>query len=354
MKARAPMPYGAAMTSQPHVVPPPSGGRRLRWHDLPGPQRAAVEERLGGVVVQEHSATTGFSPGLASVLVTAEGTRAFVKAARETDEAESARLHRTEARVTAALDPGLPVPRLLWTHDDGDWVVVAYEAVDGHTPTTPWDPAELTTVLDTVAQLGAVDATSLGLPDAATDVGALFTGWENLRDDPDPSLADVAPWAVDRLDELAGLAGRAAAACAGDALVHGDLRADNLLVTDDGVVVVDWPWAMRGAAFFDLIAFLPSVGMQGVRGRTEPLTGPADLEHRRAVGAELDALFRSSPSAAGVDDAQVLPVVAGITAYFLDSGRRPPVPSIPRLRAFQRAQGAAGAAWLEVLLDDAR
>ena len=336
------------MTSEAHEVPHPSGGRRLRWSDLPAPVRAAVEERLGGAVVHEDGATTGFSPGLASVLVTADGTRAFVKAAQVHDGSDAARLHRTEARRTAALPPDLPVPQPLWVQDDGVWVVVAYEAVDGRSPVTPWDPEELDAVLDAVARVGATDASGLDLPDATDGLAELFTGWERLRDDPDPGLGAIAPWAVGRLDELADLARRGVTACAGDALLHGDLRADNLLVTDDGVVVVDWPYASRGAAFSDVVSFLPSVGMQGIRGRTDPLTGPADVEHRHAVGAELDALFRSGPSAEGVAADDVTAVVAGVTSYFLDACRRPPVPVIPRLRAFQRAQGAAAAAWLEV------
>ncbi|MFC8732030.1 phosphotransferase [Luteimicrobium sp. NPDC057192] len=338
------------MTSRSHVVPHPSGGRRLRWRDLPASLQAAVEDRLGGEVVREHIAETGFSPGLASVLVTTGGTCAFVKAAPSDDGSDAARLHRTEARVAGRLPEHLPVPRLLWVLDDGDWVVAAYEAVEGRTPSTPWEPDELAAVLAAVGRIGTTSAAGLGLPDAATALPGLFVGWQNLWEDPDPIVADLAPWAVGRIDELVDLAAGAAAACEGDAVVHGDLRADNLLVTDGGVVVVDWPHAVRGAPFFDVAAFLPSVGMQGIRGRTDPLTGPADLAHRHAVGAELDALFRSSPSAAGADDAQVLPVLAGITAYFLDSGRRPPVLAIPRLRAFQRAQGAAAAAWLEVLI----
>jgi aminoglycoside phosphotransferase (APT) family kinase protein len=341
------------MTLDAHVTPEASGGRRLRWYDLPDDVRAIVEERLAGAVVHERSATTGFSPGLASVVTTATGARAFVKAAHVDDGSDAARLHRTEARVSAALPGHLPVPRLLWTFED-DWVVAAYEVVDGRTPATPWEPAELDAVLDAVARIGTTDAAGLDLPDAATDLTGLFRGWENLRADPDPRLADVAPWAPGHLDELVDLAGRAAAACGGRSLLHGDLRADNLLVTDGQVVVVDWPHAVRGAPFFDVAAFLPSVGMQGVHGLTAPLTGPSTPEHRRAVGSTLDALFHRSPHAAAVDSDAVRAVVAGITAYFLDSGRRPPVPSIPRLRAFQRAQGAAAAAWLGVLLDDAR
>jgi Ser/Thr protein kinase RdoA (MazF antagonist) len=45
-------------------------------------------------------------------------------------------------------------------------------------------------------------------------------------------------------------------------LLHADVPADNLLLTRDGVMVVDWPHACRGAAFADLVFFAPSVAMQ--------------------------------------------------------------------------------------------
>ena len=46
--------------------------------------------------------------------------------------------------------------------------------------------------------------------------------------------------------ELAGLEATWATHAAGTTLVHADIRADNLLLTDDGVMVVDWPHACRG------------------------------------------------------------------------------------------------------------
>jgi Phosphotransferase enzyme family len=52
-------------------------------------------------------------------------------------------------------------------------------------------------------------------------------------------------------------------AAAGPALLHGDLRADNLLLTPGRVVAVDWPRACAGAAWVDLLLLLPSVAMQG-------------------------------------------------------------------------------------------
>jgi thiamine kinase-like enzyme len=44
----------------------------------------------------------------------------------------------------------------------------------------------------------------------------------------------------------------------GQTLLHADLCADNLLLTSDGVVVVDWPYAVTGAPWVDgLLAHAP-------------------------------------------------------------------------------------------------
>ncbi|QFZ23899.1 hypothetical protein [Saccharothrix syringae] len=57
---------------------------------------------------------------------------------------------------------------------------------------------------------------------------AVGTGWRRLAAGP---LPGIDPWAPARLDELAGLESRWAAAAAGTSLVHGDLRADNALLS---------------------------------------------------------------------------------------------------------------------------
>ncbi|MDD0857289.1 phosphotransferase [Arthrobacter alpinus] len=46
---------------------------------------------------------------------------------------------------------------------------------------------------------------------------------------------------------------------AGESLVHGDLRADNILLTEHGVVLLDWPWAARGAAWVEGLSVLLNV-----------------------------------------------------------------------------------------------
>lgn len=51
---------------------------------------------------------------------------------------------------------------------------------------------------------------------------------------------------------------RLGAAAAGDTLCHADLCEDNRLLTAKGVTLVDWPYAVTGAAWMDALLFLPS------------------------------------------------------------------------------------------------
>ena len=57
-----------------------ASGVRIGWVDLPEPVRAAVEDIIGGTVVEARSQSGGFSPGTADRVRTADGRRAFVKA----------------------------------------------------------------------------------------------------------------------------------------------------------------------------------------------------------------------------------------------------------------------------------
>ncbi|PJI84821.1 phosphotransferase family protein [Luteimicrobium subarcticum] len=330
-------------------VPVASGGARLLWDDLPAAVRVRVESRLGSPVVGASSASTGFSPGLASVLTGADGRRTFVKAAREADQPDAARLNRQEASLVVRLPDHLPVPRLLWCDDTDGWVVLGFEAVDGMPPSTPWDAVTLAssvTALDAVGDLLA----PAGLVPVAESVRSMFEGWQRLRAEPDPALADLVPWAAQRLERLAALAQDGTDAATGDRLLHLDARADNLLVAADATTwVVDWAHGAVGAPWVEVAAFLPSVGMQGVVGRSAPLVHGRDAAARRVTGELLAATFEASRHGGAADPDAVRAFVAGLAGFFVDSSRRPAVPGIPNLRPFQRAQGVAALAWLEAL-----
>ncbi|GAA1763452.1 phosphotransferase [Luedemannella helvata] len=303
-----------------------ASGVRIGWTDLPGHVRAAVEEIIGAPVVSAVSQPGGFSPGTADRVRAADGRRAFVKAVSPAQNERSPVMHRQEARVSAALPAAAPAPELLGCFDDGTWVALVLADVEGRHPATPWRADELDRVLAALAALAdrCTPSPISDLRPAAEVLATDLAGWDRVAADPP---ADLDPWIAAHLGELRALAARGRASLAGDTLVHLDVRADNLLLSDDGrVILVDWPWACRGPAWLDTLLLLINVRLFGGHD-----TGARLREHARRTGA---------------DPADLRGVLAGLGGFFVDAARLPPAPGLPTLRAFQRAQGDAVVAWL--------
>ncbi|MFD7711474.1 aminoglycoside phosphotransferase family protein [Streptomyces sp. NPDC059786] len=313
------------------VTAPPATGLRTPWEALPESVKDAVAGVLGAPVVSAVTQTGGFSPGVAARVGTADGRRAFVKAVSADANPQSPGLHRAEARVSAALPPEVPAPRLLGSHDDGTWVALVFEDIDGRQPRVPWLRDELRLVFDAVGELGRILTPSpVDVPRAVDDLADDFRGWRHLLDAGDTGDG-LDPWTRDRLPLLADLADRWTGAADGDTLVHSDLRADNVLLTPDGrVVLVDWPHARRAAPWFDLLVMLPCVRAQG--------------------GPDPEEVFAAHPLGQGADPDGVTATLAGLAGYFIHGSRQPPPPGLPTLRAFQRAQGEAALEWLRTRL----
>jgi aminoglycoside phosphotransferase (APT) family kinase protein len=266
---------------------------------------------------------------VAARLRAADGRRVFLKAVGPEPNPTAPRFHRREASIVAALPAAAPVPRLLWSHDEGDpgWVVLVFEDVEGQQPALPWRPDELTRVLDALRALAAA-LTPSPVPPAVAGradgwLGSSGAGWMRLLEERPSHLDD---WSARHLEALAALEAAAPAAATGDTLLHFDLRADNLLLTSDRVLVVDWPHARVGAAWIDLAFFAPSVGMQG---------GPPPEE-----------LLARHPAGRTADPGAVSAVVAAIAGFFTWQALQPPPPGLPTLRAFQEAQGVVARDWL--------
>ncbi|WP_052367035.1 phosphotransferase [Paraoerskovia marina] len=333
------------------VGPPQSGANRIKWLDLPSELRDEIDAMNGSPVVDEASSTTGFSPGLASVLTLADGRRVFVKAASEATEPYTADLHRAEGETAVRIPDEVPSPRFLWALDD-EWVVLAFEVAEGRHPITPWSRYALARVLAAIDDLARVPgARDLGLRPTGPDLAAQCTGWAQLVAEPNPGLSVFGSWVPERLDELAELEKGVLIACEGESIVHGDLRADNIVVADAGVQLLDWPYASRGAAWLDLALFLPSVGMQGVAAELKGVDIRSSAREREMMGHELARVFEAHPLGGTVHERDLRSVVAGITGYFLHSALQPAPVSIPHLREFQRAQAVAALSWLEQLID---
>jgi aminoglycoside phosphotransferase (APT) family kinase protein len=305
---------------------------RLEWAAVPAHIRDEFERWAGSRILSATSQPTGFSPGVAARLKLEDGRGLFVKAVSSLPNADSPAMHRREARVLGALPPNVPVPRLRWSYDEGEggWVVLVLDEAHGHHPRQPWDLGELDQVLGAHAQLAArlsptpVPVSELG--SASDRVARRICGWQQLRRDPPEMRAGLDGWSRQHLDVLAELEAHASAAVKGDTLLHFDLRADNVLLGAEHVWFVDWPHACVGAAWFDVVAFVPSVTMQG---------GPSPED-----------VFARYPASSQADSEAVTCGVAAVAGFFIRESLLPPPPGLPTLRAFQAAQGAVARQWL--------
>jgi aminoglycoside phosphotransferase (APT) family kinase protein len=321
----------------------PAEGARVAWQDVPEAVRTAIEGVCGAAVIEARTQPGGFSPGVAARVRCADGARWFVKAASAELNPDAPQFHRQEARVLADLDPlilagRLPVPRLRGTVAQGPWFALVIEDVDGRQPVVPWRDNELSLVLAALDRLAealtpAPATIASTVPSVTEYLGTDFSGWRTLARAPGDDRLD--PWSREHLAELAALEATWATHVTGDTLLHADVRADNLLLTDDGdagtrVVVVDWPHACRGAAFVDLVAFAPSVAMQG--------------------GPEPTDLLARSRTGQGASRESLAAVVCALAGYFTERSLQPAPPGLPTVRQFQAAQGEVTRRWLATLL----
>jgi aminoglycoside phosphotransferase (APT) family kinase protein len=316
------------------VSVPKAEGARIAWQNVPPPVRAVIEQVCGSRVVEAKDQPGGFSPGMAARIRCDDGTRWFVKAATSEVNPDTPELHRQEAKVLAGLDRlisvnHLPVPRLRGTVESGPWFALIADEVPGSQPELPWRGAELDRVLDALDQLAAdLTPAPVAVPAISTYLESDFTGWRSLAQTPDDDRIDS--WARVRIPELAALEATWSAHAAGETLLHADLRADNMLLTADGVVVVDWPHACLGAAFADLVFFAPSVAMQG--------------------GPEPAALLGRSRTGRSVSKEALAAVVCALAGYFTHRSLQPAPPGLPKVRNFQAKQGEVARRWLAALL----
>lgn len=316
------VPHGLPLLERAH-------GTRTLWEELPPRVRRAVEERLGSRVVEARSQRGGFSPGLAARLRTANGTRVFLKASCPELNPNTPDVQRREAHIAASLPAGAPVSRLLWVYDEGEtgWVALVFVDVEGHLPAYPWQPSELERVVAAIAEMHeALTPCPLDLPGAGSRIESSLSGWAHLQGGEE----GLDTWSRRYRNLLVGLEREAPAAAAGETMIHLDLRADNILLTGDSVVIVDWPGAAVGASWIDMVSMAPSVALEG--------------------GPEPEVFFAMHPAARAASPHQVSAVLAAFAGFFTFNAIQPSPLGLPTLRAFQAAQGEVARRWLATRL----
>lgn len=172
-----------------------------------------IEAKTGGVV--SSAPVSGGAAEIAFVLATPTG-RVFVKGTRG-----------ERAVIEGRVQPFLPAiaPRLLWQATVESWVIHAFEHVDGRHASLAPDSLDLRRVAGAVHQISLVQCPDL------------------------PVLPVEKRWARFAAPESLDLLG-------GDRLVHTDLTAENFLVADDHVSVVDWGWPSVGAPWLDTVTMI--------------------------------------------------------------------------------------------------
>ncbi|MEU4655019.1 phosphotransferase [Streptomyces sp. NPDC023723] len=304
-------------------VPPTSG--RLRWTDVPAPLRARLEDELGAPVTDTVTPAGGFGHQLAAALRLTDGRRVFVKAAPDDDPLTTANVH--EAAVLASLPPGAPAPDLLGIYRAADWTAVVIAHLDGpHPDLSPasGDAAQTWALLDKLTSSPA-PAPYVAAVNGTPSTTAALHGWDELLADPP---ADLDPVARDHLPQLAELEAAWPALVHGDRIVHGDLRADNMVRDHHlGVTFVDWAHATTGPACIDAASLAPQLILAG--------HAPADVAQ----------LLRDHPATASSSETTTA-FLAALTGHWHRNAREPAPPGAPGLRAYQHRAAAAGLALL--------
>lgn len=227
---------------------------------------------------------------------------------------------RAEHAAYEALDGLGFLPRLIGWDDDGECPALAIESLVDAVWPPPWTAEQIENVVTT---LGHVHAQLP--PPHMHDIDhwrQQLASWGDVAADPEPVLrlrVCTAEWLDAALPTL--LRAEAEAPLDGDALLHMDVRSDNLCFDGDRVVLVDWNHAARGNPQLDLAGWLPSLEAEG--------------------GPRPEDVFPDCPAG--------LPAI--LAGYFLSRAPLDPPPQAPHVRELQLAQARTALPWAARLLD---
>jgi thiamine kinase-like enzyme len=271
-----------------------------------------IERAVGSRPVRYAPRPGGYSTADRFAVDLADGRSVFVKSA---EAPHLAAWLRREHEVYASLR-GSFIPRLEGFDDDGVRPVLAIEDLSDADWSVHWDDDRVGAVLAAVAEL-SVSEPPPNTPFAREAHSEFWARWQTVADDPGPFLSlglrdetwlrRALPAILEAVDD---------APFDGSDVCHFDLRSDNMCFRDGRAVLVDWNWCSLASSSVDLVAWLPSLRVEG---------GPPPWEILPDAGG-LAALV-----------AGVWAAVAGL----------PPPETAPTVREIQRRQLAVALDWID-------
>lgn len=222
---------------------------------------ARIAPALGAAPVAWRRVAGGFTPAERWLVTLDDGRSAFAKVGTVAWVCDAL---RTEHQFYAAVSAPF-LPTLLGWDDDGARPFLLLEDLSAAFWPPPWSPARIAVVRATLERVASTPPPA-HLPNLAT-MRADFSGWYRVAEDRASflSLGLCSPaWLDAALPTL--LEVERSAPLAGDALLHLDVRSDNLCFVPgapERMVLVDWNWAARGNPVMDVVAWLPSLRNEG-------------------------------------------------------------------------------------------
>jgi hypothetical protein len=300
------------------------------WSGVPTAVRAKVEETIGARVIRGERAYGGYGPTPTFRLRCADGSRVFLKATSPDSNEFARHALVREERNYRELAPfiGHWSPSTRGAFRLGGWHALLLDDA-GPKSVPPWTPGKARAV---ARGLAAFHASTLG-----RELPSWLARPERYLGRLDWSLVEERSDGFQILGELAGEPpddGRAWLGAAAPvfherlnrwpdtperfALLHGDVRSDNLRLHGARLILFDWPHAVVGVPEYDLVEFAQTVAVEG--------------------GPEPESVVRWYAEGAEIDPRSLEAAISWWAAFFADAAWRPEIPGLPRLRAFQRRQ----------------
>lgn len=310
---------------------------KLPWKQVPRAVRQQVALALEAQVTRAARIWGGYAPTPTYRLVLKDGRRAFFKGTCQDSNTFMKRALVAEERVYRDLSPALGqwMPQLYATFRMDDWHVLILEDL-GPQNVPPWTPKTTRAITHALAafhhsSLEAQPPAWLPPPDEElTRENWRQTAQESLGFQQIAALAgEEAPQALRWLQQISPtiehVMQRPDLKQGPHAILHGDLRSDNLRFHQGQLRLFDWPSITLGRPEWDMVAFAQTVTVEG---------GPVPEQIMRWYAEQFPV------NADAVEGA-----LAWWLTFFAHRAWRPEVPGLPRLRRFQRQQLAVLVSW---------
>ena len=205
---------------------------------------------------------TGLTVAQRFVITFEDGSRLFVKAAMDDLTEECLRIDHL---IMTTLKEDFVPEVLVWLEPPGQRPVLVIEDLsNAHWPANHdpvlWQPGQFEILFETLKRVAALTAPE-SLP-AATSPASSY--WRTIAEEPEAfSQLELCSdrWLEQALPTL--IAAEEQVVLEGDALVHDDVRSDNLCFFDKRMVLVDWSQARRGSPLHDLSFVLSTLPLEG-------------------------------------------------------------------------------------------